>query len=155
MRRRWNEIGFEDAARKVLEAYLGVYAVGEADGHAGRVTLPDGVDCTRRGLPQGGAFSNVLANLVLTDGDSADEEPDGTIWVLNKKIYLYDKNGEPDGAAWIEEWITFDGKVVRKGEPKRQEDVLVYEEAIKLRHTNRLRAADRHAPQMPPTGSSR
>ena len=52
---------------------------------------------------------------VLTDGDSADEEPDGTIWVLNKKTYLYDKNGEPDGAAWYEEWITSDGKVVRKG----------------------------------------
>ena len=70
---------------------------------------------------------------VLTDGDSADEEPDGTIWVLNKKIYLTDKNGEPDGAAWREEWITPDGKVVRKGEPRRAEDVLCYEEAVKLR----------------------
>ena len=92
---------------------------------------------------------------VMTDGESADEESDGTIWVLNKKIYLYDKNGEPDGAAWIEEWITFDGKVVRKGEPKRREEVLDYKEAIKLRRTNRLRAADRDIPQMPPTGSSR
>ena len=70
---------------------------------------------------------------VLTDGDSADEEPDGTIWVLNKKIYLTDKNGEPDGAAWREEWITPDGKIVRKGEPRRAEDVLCYEEAVKLR----------------------
>ncbi len=73
---------------------------------------------------------------VLTDGDSADEEPDGTIWVLNKKIYLTDKNGEPDGAAWREEWITPDGKVVRKGEPRRAEDVLCYEEAVKLRKRN-------------------
>ena len=67
---------------------------------------------------------------VLTDGDSADEGPDGTIWVLNKKIYLYDKNGEPDGAGWVEEWITPDGKVVRKSEPKRQDDVLDYDEAV-------------------------
>ena len=74
---------------------------------------------------------------VLTDGDSADEEPDGTIWVLNKKIYLYDKNGEPDGAGWIEEWITPDGKVVRKGEPKRQEAVLGYDEAVRLRRKAR------------------
>ena len=71
VRRRWRGIGFEDAAGKVLEAYLGVYAVGEADGHAGRVTLPDGVDCTRRGLPQGGSFSTVLANLVLAEADRA------------------------------------------------------------------------------------
>ena len=74
---------------------------------------------------------------VLIDGDSADEEPDGTIWVLNKKIYLYDKNGVPDGAAWVEEWITPDGKVVKRGEPKRQEDVLVYDEAVKLRRNER------------------
>ena len=31
MRRRWREVGFEEAAGKVLEAYLGVYAVGGAD----------------------------------------------------------------------------------------------------------------------------
>lgn len=70
---------------------------------------------------------------VLTDGDSADEEEDGTIWVLNKKIYLYDKNGAPDGAAWVEEWITPDGKVVRTGEPKRADDVLDYDAAVRLR----------------------
>ena len=29
--RRWREVGFEDAAGKVLEAYLGVYAAEEAD----------------------------------------------------------------------------------------------------------------------------
>ena len=72
---------------------------------------------------------------VLTDGDSADEESDGTIWVLNKKIYLYDKNGEPDGAAWVEEWITPDGEVVRTGEPKRQEDVLDYDEAVRKKNS--------------------
>jgi len=31
VRRRWRDVGFEDAAGKVLEAYLGVYAVGGAD----------------------------------------------------------------------------------------------------------------------------
>ena len=77
---------------------------------------------------------------VLTDGDSADEEPDGTIWVLNKKIYLYDKNGEPDGAGWIEEWITPDGEVVRKGEPKRADDVLDYDTAVRLRRAGRIRS---------------
>ena len=76
VRRRWREVGFEDAAGKVLEAYLGVYAVGKADGHAGRVTLPDGVDCTRRGLPQGGSFSTVLANLVLAEADQAVQDVD-------------------------------------------------------------------------------
>ena len=83
---------------------------------------------------------------VLTDGDSADEEPDGTIWVLNKKIYLYGKNEEPGGAAWIEEWITTDGEVVRKGEPKRQEDVLDYDTAVRLR---------RGEPVKKPTGQTR
>ena len=76
VRRRWRNVGFEDAAGKVLEAYLGVYAVGEADGHAGRVTLPDGVDCTRRGLPQGGSFSTVLANLVLAEADRSVQDVD-------------------------------------------------------------------------------
>ena len=68
VRRRWREVGFEAAAGKVLEAYLEVYA---AVGHAGRVTLPGGADCTRRGLPQGGSFSTVLANLVLAEADWA------------------------------------------------------------------------------------
>ena len=75
----------------------------------------------------------------LTDGDSADEEEDGTIWVLNKKTYLYDKNGEPDGAAWIEEWITPDGKVVRKGEPKRADDVMDYDKAVRLRRNGQAK----------------
>ena len=60
--RRWNAIGFTDAARKVLEAYLDVYAVEE--------------DGTRRGLPQGGSFSTVLANLVLSAADRVVEAVD-------------------------------------------------------------------------------
>ena len=57
VRRRWSDVGFEDAAGKVLEAYLGVYAVETG--------------CVRRGLPQGGSFSTVLANLVLAEADRA------------------------------------------------------------------------------------
>ena len=57
VRRRWRNVGFEDAAGKVLEAYLGVYAVETG--------------CVRRGLPQGGSFSTVLANLVLAEADRA------------------------------------------------------------------------------------
>lgn len=55
VRRRWNEVGFDPRAGKVLEAYLRVYS-GEVAG---------------RGLPQGGSFSTVLANLVLVDADAA------------------------------------------------------------------------------------
>ncbi|MBR3921832.1 MAG: hypothetical protein IKJ45_01850 [Kiritimatiellae bacterium] len=54
VRRRWNEVGFDAQAEKVLEAYLNVYAT-----KAGR------------GLPQGGSFSTVLANLVLAEADAA------------------------------------------------------------------------------------
>ena len=65
MRRRWREVGFEEAAGKVLEAYLRVYAAGAVELKLGP---PDGV---RRGLPQGGSFSTVLANLVLAEADRA------------------------------------------------------------------------------------
>lgn len=54
---------------------------------------------------------------VLGDGDSAEEESDGTIWVMNKKTYLYDYNGDSLGAAWYDKWITPDGFSVRKSEP--------------------------------------
>lgn len=54
---------------------------------------------------------------VLGDGDTVDEESDGTILVRNKKTYLYDDNGESLGAAWYDEWITPDGTAVRKTEP--------------------------------------
>ena len=66
VRRRWREVGFEDAAGEVLEAYLRVYAVDGAD--AQERVPPNGV---RRGLPQGGSFSTVLANLVLAEADQA------------------------------------------------------------------------------------
>ena len=56
---------------------------------------------------------------VLTDGDTAEEEPDGSILVRNKKTYLYDDNGVSLGAAWYDEWIAPDGTVLRKTEPTR------------------------------------
>lgn len=64
---------------------------------------------------------NTLA--VLIDGDSADEQPDGTILVKGKKTYLSDENGEPLGARWYDLWMTPDGKVVRKGKLKTAEEV--------------------------------
>ena len=54
---------------------------------------------------------------VLCDGDTADEQADGTILIKNKKTYLYDENGVALGAAWYDEWIDPDGKVVRKAKP--------------------------------------
>ena len=71
VRRRWRDVGFEDAAGKVLEAYLGVYAVGEVV--AQQRDPPGGM---RRGLPQGGSFSTVLANLVLAEADRAVQDVD-------------------------------------------------------------------------------
>ena len=65
VRRRWNEVGFDKRAREVLEAYLAVYAVG-AEGNGRDARCP-----SRRGLPQGGSFSTVLANLVLAEADDA------------------------------------------------------------------------------------
>ena len=53
---------------------------------------------------------------VLIDGYTAVEEPDGTIRVEDKKIYLQDKNGEPLGAAWHDVWISPDGTIVRKSD---------------------------------------
>ena len=84
VRRRWDEVGFDVRAGRVLEAYLGVYAVGGADaqervppGERGAGTTscapPGGV---RRGLPQGGSFSTVLANLVLAEADDAVAQVD-------------------------------------------------------------------------------
>ena len=61
------------------------------------------------------AQDNVLK--VLIDGDTADEQPDGTILVTGKKVYLQDENGEPDGAGLCDVWITPDGKIVRKSKP--------------------------------------
>lgn len=56
---------------------------------------------------------------VIGDGDSAEEQPDGTILVRNKKSYRNGKNGEPLGSVWYDEWIAPDGTVVRKTEPKQ------------------------------------
>ncbi len=69
VRRRWGEIGFDERAGKVLEAYLAVYAVGgESNGQD--------VRCPSRGLAQGGSFSTVLANLVLAAADQAVQDVD-------------------------------------------------------------------------------
>ena len=57
---------------------------------------------------------------VLCDGDTADEQADGTILIKNKKTYLYDEKGVSLGAAWYDEWIDPDGKVVRKTMPSRK-----------------------------------
>ncbi|MBO4288122.1 MAG: hypothetical protein J5985_08175 [Kiritimatiellae bacterium] len=65
VRRRWQEAGFDVDAGKVLEAYLAVYAA-EAEGQSCTSAVDE-----RRGLPQGGAFSTVLANLVLAEADDA------------------------------------------------------------------------------------
>ncbi len=83
VRRCWDGMGFDVRAGKVLEAYLGVYAAEDTDGHAGRVTLPCGAlgttrptNAVRRGLPQGGSLSTVLANLVLRVADAAVQKVD-------------------------------------------------------------------------------
>lgn len=54
---------------------------------------------------------------ILIDGDTAEEQPDGTILVKGKKTYLSDENGEPLGAAWYDLWMTPDGKVIRRTKP--------------------------------------
>lgn len=61
VRRCWGKVGFDQAAGKVLEAYLAVYSSS---------------DIEQRGLPQGGSFSTVLANLVLHEADEAVEAMD-------------------------------------------------------------------------------
>ena len=60
---------------------------------------------------------------VLIDGDTADEQPDGTILAKNKKTYLFDDNGEPLGARFYDAWISPDGEVVRKGILKTADEV--------------------------------
>lgn len=57
---------------------------------------------------------------VFCDGDTADEQADGTILIKNKKTYLYDEKGVSLGAAWYDEWMDPDGKVVRKSKPSRR-----------------------------------
>lgn len=60
---------------------------------------------------------------VLIDGDTAEEQPDGTILAKNKKTYLFDDNGEPLGARFYDAWINPDGEIVRKGKLKTAEEV--------------------------------
>lgn len=54
---------------------------------------------------------------VLIDGNTAEEQQDGTILVRGKKTYLNDENGEPLGAAWYDLWMMPDGEVIRKTKP--------------------------------------
>lgn len=61
VQRRWNEIGFDPLAEKIFEAYLAAYSCSESE---------------RRGLPQGGSLSTVLANLVLAAADKAVQGTD-------------------------------------------------------------------------------
>ena len=59
VRRAWRMVGidkFDSRAERILDAYLDVFSSTE------------GVKC---GIPQGGSFSTVLANLVLHEADSA------------------------------------------------------------------------------------
>lgn len=78
VRERWAKTGFEPAATKVLEAYLNVYSANDAarsesalchaeaqESDSWRANIP------RRGLPQGGSLSTVLANMVLSVADDA------------------------------------------------------------------------------------
>lgn len=62
VRNRWDEIGFDPKAEKILEAYLKVYPL-QHDDQSNRLL--------RRGLPQGGSLSTVLANMVLSVADDA------------------------------------------------------------------------------------
>ncbi|MBR4614394.1 MAG: LysM peptidoglycan-binding domain-containing protein [Kiritimatiellae bacterium] len=55
---------------------------------------------------------NALA--VLIDGDSADEQPDGTILITGKKSYPSPDDGL--GAIWRDVWINPKGEIVRNGE---------------------------------------
>ena len=71
----WDSMRFDPLARNILDAYLSVYSSteGSAYVHSGRVALISEVYTNdgRRGLPQGGSFSTVLANLVLHSADKA------------------------------------------------------------------------------------
>ena len=55
------------------------------------------------------------------------------------RFFRPNRRRTPDGAAWIEEWITPDGKVVRKGEPKRADDVMDYDKAVRLRRNGQAK----------------
>ncbi len=56
---------------------------------------------------------------ILGDGNTAEEQLDGTILIKGRKTHLQDENGELLGAAWYDTWITPDGKVVKKKQSPR------------------------------------
>lgn len=78
VRERWAETGFDLAATKVLEAYLKVYSASNPASQESSTRPTDGQEraafgeeAPRRGLPQGGSLSTVLANMVLSVADDA------------------------------------------------------------------------------------
>lgn len=78
VRDRWTKEGFEPAATKVLDAYLKVYCANNveySDPAPYYAVVQErgmlGDNAPRRGLPQGGSLSTVLANMVLSVADDA------------------------------------------------------------------------------------
>ena len=78
VRERWTEMGFNPAAMRVLESYLHVYSANDAVRPECapcpvevQESAPLVEDLPRRGLPQGGSLSTVLANMVLSVADEA------------------------------------------------------------------------------------
>lgn len=78
VRERWAETDFDLAATKVLEAYLKVYSASNPASLESSTRPTDwqeraafGEEAPRRGLPQGGSLSTVLANMVLSVADDA------------------------------------------------------------------------------------
>ena len=78
VRERWAEMGFAPAATKVFEAYLKVYSANNPASLESSTRPTDaqeraafGEEACRRGLPQGGSLSTVLANMVLSVADDA------------------------------------------------------------------------------------
>ncbi len=91
VRRYWKSMGFDPLAKDVLEAYLAVYSSAEGGSyvHSGLVKVcmgfpepPEYTKDGRRGLPQGGSLSTVLANLVLHEADRALRD-----WGRNGSFY--------------------------------------------------------------------
>ena len=117
----------KDRARDVRECFMVLKARLSQDGHSiWLVCNPH--TCTYNVVCRFDLRENTFR--VVGDGDTCEEEPDGTILVQNKKTCIYEKNGDPLGAAWYDEWINPDGTVVRKSEPvNRAEYVLDYDTA--------------------------
>lgn len=78
VRERWAKTGFEPVATKVLEGYLNVYSANNSASLESAMRPTDAQErdtldeeAPRRGLPQGGSLSTVLANMVLSVADDA------------------------------------------------------------------------------------